>query len=142
MHTSTRTRALLGGVVLAVATVALWWAWLGWDTQYTVDPETSSTSGPYEGWQVVGCVLSLMALAAVGGWLFSPWLVVPVMTVSFTAAWAWRAATSDDSGLWVIGAVGMLVGLASGSTAVSAGVRLFRRRREASLTSPRDASRR
>ncbi|MGC4808494.1 hypothetical protein [Micromonospora sp. DT233] len=132
MHTSTRTRALLGGLVLAVATVAVWWAWLGWDTEYTFDPETSSTSGPYDTWQVVGCVLSLVALAAVGGWLLRPWLVVPVMTVAFTAAWSWRAATSDDSGLWVIGGVLMLVGMATGSTAVSAGANQLRRRRDPS----------
>ncbi|MFI1194264.1 hypothetical protein ACH4T9_13535 [Micromonospora sp. NPDC020750] len=129
MHTSTRTRALLGGLVLAVATVAVWWAWIGWDTEYTVDPVTDSVSGPYDVWQVVGCVLSLAVVAAVGGWVLSPWLVAPVMTVAFTVAWAWRAATSDDSGLWAVGAVLVLLGMAAGTTAVSAGVRLFRRHR-------------
>ncbi|MCX4470725.1 hypothetical protein C5N14_25200 [Micromonospora sp. MW-13] len=131
MHTSTRTRALLGGLVLAVATVGTWWAWLGWDTEYTVDPVTDSVSGPYEVWQVVGCVLSLVVIAAVGGWTLSPWLVAPVMTVAFTVAWAWQAATSDDSGLWAVGALLVLFGMAAGTTAVSAGVRLFRRHRPA-----------
>ncbi|NBE84676.1 hypothetical protein [Micromonospora rubida] len=129
MNTSTRTRALLGGLVLTVSTVAVWWAWLGWDTEYTVDPVTDSVSGPYDVWQVAGCVLSLAVIAAVGGWLFSPWLVVPVMTVAFTVAWAWRAATSDDSGLWAIGAVLILVGMAAGTTVVSAVAHALRRRR-------------
>ncbi|WP_433343967.1 hypothetical protein [Micromonospora sp. CA-111912] len=129
MNTSTRTRALLGGSVLAVATVAVWWAWLGWDTEYTVDPVTDSVSGPYDVWQIVGCVLSLAVVAAVGGWTLRPWLVVPVMTVAFTVAWAWRAATSDDSGLWAVGAVLILVGMAAGSTAVSAGAHLLHRQR-------------
>ncbi|MER5704557.1 hypothetical protein ABT023_21820 [Micromonospora sp. NPDC002296] len=128
MNTSTRTRVLLGGLVLAVATVAVWWAWLGWDTEYTVDPVTDSVSGPYDVWQVVGCVLSLAVVAAVGGRVLSPWLVAPVMTAAFTIAWAWRAATSDDSGLWAVGAVLILVGMAAGTTAVSAVAHVLRRR--------------
>ncbi|WP_405105559.1 hypothetical protein OG559_18980 [Micromonospora sp. NBC_01405] len=129
MNTSTRTRALLGGLVLAVATVAVWWAWIGWDTEYTVDPVTDSVSGPYDVWQVVGCVLSLAVVAVVGGWVLRPWLVAPVMTVAFTVAWAWRAATSDDSGLWAVGAVLVLLGMAAGTTAVSGVAHALRRRR-------------
>ncbi|MEV4657061.1 hypothetical protein [Micromonospora sp. NPDC049301] len=128
--TSTRgTRALLGALFLAVATVGVWLLWLGWDTEYTIDPETGSSSGPYEPWQVIGCVLTLALLAALAARRLSPWLVAPVMTVAFTAAWSWRAATSDDSGLWAVGAVLVLIGMAIGSTAVSLGVHLIGRRR-------------
>ncbi|MEV1159926.1 hypothetical protein AB0J27_31455 [Micromonospora chokoriensis] len=127
--TATRgTRALLGVLFLAAATVGTWLLWLGWDNEYTVDAETGATSGPYEAWQVIGCVLTLVLLAALAGTRLSPWLVVPVMTVAFTAAWTWRAASTDDSGLWAVGAVLVLVGTAAGSTAVSLAARRVGRR--------------
>ncbi|MFD6563759.1 hypothetical protein [Micromonospora profundi] len=118
---------LLGAVFLAVATVGVWLLWLGWDTEYTVEEETSSTSGPYEPWQVIGCVLTLVLLAALAGTRLSPWLVAPVMTLAFTVAWAWQAASTDDSGLWAVGGFLVLIGMAAGSTVVSlAGRRLGR----------------
>ncbi|MDG4781822.1 hypothetical protein O7614_19380 [Micromonospora sp. WMMD961] len=127
--TATRgTRALLGVLFLAAATVGAWLLWLGWDDEYTVDAQTGATSGPYEPWQVIGCVLTLVLLAALAGTRLSPWLVALVMTVAFTAAWTWRAASTDDSGLWAVGAVLVLVGMAAGSTAVSLAARRVRRR--------------
>ncbi|WP_217142278.1 hypothetical protein [Streptomyces sp. AC627_RSS907] len=39
--------------------VPLWAGWLGWDQQWDVRPD-GSTSGPYEAWQVVGPVVSLL----------------------------------------------------------------------------------
>ncbi|WP_406070205.1 hypothetical protein [Micromonospora sp. NBC_01638] len=122
------TRALLGVLFLAAATVGVWLLWLGWDTQYTVDAQTGNTSGPYEPWQVIGCVLTLVLLAALAGTRLSPWLVAPVMTVAFTTAWSWRAASSDDSGLWAVGAVLVLLGMAIGSTLVSLAARRLSRR--------------
>ena len=125
----TGTRNLLGGLFLAMATVGAWWLWLGRDTRYTVDPETGSTTGPYEPWQVVGCVLTLAVLAALAGTRLSPWLVAPVMTVAFTVAWSWQAASTDDTGLWAVGAVLVLIGMAVGTTAVSVGARWISGRR-------------
>jgi hypothetical protein len=55
----------------------------------------------------------------VAGLVLLPWVVAPVMTVSFTAAWAVGAARSDESGLWIVGALGVFVGMAIGSTVVS-----------------------
>ncbi|MFG2049187.1 hypothetical protein ACGFIW_17385 [Micromonospora sp. NPDC048935] len=128
--TATRgTRALLGVLFLATATVGAWVLWLGWDTRYTVDEQTGASSGPYEPWQVVGCVLTLVLLAALAGTRLSPWLVAPVMTVAFTAAWSWRAASTDDSGLWVVGGILVLLGMGAGSIAVSFPARRFARRR-------------
>ncbi|MEV1072278.1 hypothetical protein [Micromonospora parva] len=127
--TATRdTRVLLGVLFLAAATVGAWLLWLGWDTRYTVDAQTGASSGPYEAWQVIGCVLTLVLLAGFAGTRLSPWLVAPVMTVAFTAVWSWRAAGTDDSGLWVVGGILVLVGMAVGSTLVSfAGRRIGRR---------------
>ncbi|MEO3768840.1 hypothetical protein [Micromonospora sp. B9E7] len=127
--TATRgTRALLGVLFLAAATVGTWLLWLGWDDEYTVDAQTGATSGPYQAWQMIGCVLTLVLLAALAGTRLSPWLVALVMTVAFTAAWSWRAASTDDSGLWAVGGVLVLVGMAAGSTAVSLAARRFGRR--------------
>ncbi|WP_327644433.1 hypothetical protein [Micromonospora zamorensis] len=127
--TATRgTRALLGVLFLAAATVGTWLLWLGWDTDYTVDAETGASSGPYEAWQVVGCVLTLVLLAALAATRLSPWLVATVMTVAFTAAWGWQAASTDDTGLWAVGSVLVLVGMAAGSTAVSLVARRVGRR--------------
>ncbi|MFE0530306.1 hypothetical protein ACFW0V_22190 [Micromonospora parva] len=128
--TATRgTRALLGVLFLAAATVGAWLLWLGWDDEYTVDAQTGATSGPYDPWQVIGCVLTLVLLAALAGARLSPWLVAPVMTVAFTAVWSWRAASTDDSGLWVVGGILVLVGMAAGSTLVSLAARRLSRRR-------------
>ncbi|SCE87103.1 hypothetical protein GA0074695_1762 [Micromonospora viridifaciens] len=121
-------RTLLGGLLLAAATIGAWWAWLGWETGYSVNPETGEISGPYAAWQVVGCVLTLAVVAAGGGWWLSPWLVAPVMTVAFTVSWAVRAASTDGSGLWAVGAALVLIGTAAGSGVVSLGAHLLRRR--------------
>ncbi|MFI6781490.1 hypothetical protein [Micromonospora sp. NPDC050276] len=127
--TATRgTRALLGVLFLTAATVGVWLLWLGWDDEYVVDARTGASSGPYEPWQVIGCVLTLVLLAALAGTRLSPWLVAPVMTVAFTAAWSWRAASTDDSGLWAVGGILVLVGMAVGSTLVSLAARRIGRR--------------
>ncbi|MGR6321433.1 hypothetical protein Q2K19_18585 [Micromonospora soli] len=125
---TTGRRTLLGGLLLAAATVGAWFAWLGWDSGYTVDPETGAISGPYAVWQVAGCVLTLAVIAAVGAWWLSPWLVAPVMTVAFTVTWAVHAASTDDTGLWAVGAVLVLIGMAAGSTVVALVARRIRRR--------------
>ncbi|MGD9990753.1 hypothetical protein [Pseudonocardia sp.] len=93
-----------GAAALAVASAACWWAWAAWDTTHQVDPVTGTTSGPYAGWQIAGCVLSLTVVTAVAGTRLPVWVVVPTVTVAFTAAWAWTAA-GDASGLWAVGAV-------------------------------------
>ncbi|GGM14648.1 MULTISPECIES: hypothetical protein [Micromonospora] len=129
MHTSTRTRNLLGGLLLAVVTLAVWAAWLGWETGYTEDPRTGEVSGPYAGWQVVGCVVTLVVVGAVAGWLLKPWVVVPVMTVVFTAAWTVDAAANDDSGLFAVGAIMVLIGMALASSLVAGTAHLARRQR-------------
>lgn len=47
----------------AAVAVAAWAAWLGWDQRYDVRPD-GSVSGPYEGWQVGGLVLTLLVAVA------------------------------------------------------------------------------
>jgi hypothetical protein len=119
-------RRLLAPVGLAAATLATWWLWLGTIKRYEVDPVTGATTGPYQPWQVVGCVLTLLVIAVVGGLLTRPWLVVIAMTVPFTVAWSVDAAAHDDSGLWPVGAVLVLAGMAIGTALCGYGARLVR----------------
>jgi len=114
--TALRTGAVVVGA--AVAAVATWAAWLAWESGYRTDPATGAVSGPYAGWQVAGCVLTLVLVAAVAGWWAPPWFVAPAVTLAFTAAWAARAAATDDTGLFAVGAVFLLVGLGTGSALV------------------------
>lgn len=113
--------------MLALLTVAAWWLWLGWDTRYDVDPATGARSGPYEVWQVAGCVLTLLALAVAGGLLLRPWIVPLAMTPAFTVPWSLSAAREDGSGLWVVGAVLVALGVLAGSSLFGLGAGLLRR---------------
>ncbi|WP_431943792.1 hypothetical protein [Micromonospora marina] len=124
----TTRRTLLGGLLLALATAGAWAAWLSWESGWTVDPETGATSGPYAVWQVAAAVLTLGALAAVAGWWLNIWLVAIVMTVAFTVPWAVHAASTDDSGLWAVGAALVAIGTTIGTTLVGGAAGWLRRR--------------
>ncbi|MET7471453.1 hypothetical protein ACFYON_15975 [Micromonospora sp. NPDC005686] len=124
----TRRRTLLGGLFLALATAGAWAAWLSWESGWTVDPQTGDMSGPYAVWQVAAAVLTLGALAAVGGWWLNIWLVATVMTVAFTVPWAVHAASTDDTGLWAVGAALVAIGTAIGTMLVGGAAGWLRRR--------------
>lgn len=106
-------------VALAVTTACCWWAWMGWDTERDLDPVTGQSTGPYQPWQVAGCVLCLVAVAAYAARRIRPVAVVAVMSTAFTLAWSASAARLDDSGLWAVGAVMVLVGMLAGSSLVA-----------------------
>lgn len=125
---------VVGALALAAATVAVWWLWLGRDTSYQIDPRTQVASGPYEAPQVIGCALSVLALAVIGGLLARPWLVVSSITSAFTVAWTRQAMATDDSGLWVVGAVMVLVGVGFGTAIGAFGAGAVRRRRAAGVS--------
>jgi hypothetical protein len=112
---------VLGGLVVAVLSAAAWFGWMGWDTEYDIDPVTQSASGPYQAWQVIGCGVTLLVLL-VGALLVG--VPAPVacvaITVPFTAAWTTTAAATDETGLFVVGAVLVFLGLAAATTVVSA----------------------
>jgi hypothetical protein len=121
-------RSLIGSVVLAAATLATWYVWLGHDTEYQVDANGNQT-GPYTTAQVTGCVLTLLALLVVAV-LFRvhPLAAAATMTLAFTAAWTVRAAADDDTGLFMVGAILVFAGMAAGTTVVGLLARLLRRR--------------
>ena len=120
------SRRLIAPAVVAVLAAATWLAWMGWDHEYQVDA-SGSRSGPYEAWQVAGCVLSLAVLTAAGTLFVRPWLTALCVTLAFTAAFVvTEAPRADGTGLWVVGAMLVFAGLAAGSAVVAYTVHLVR----------------
>ena len=125
---------VVGGLIVAALSAGSWSAWMGWDHDYRIDPRTQNLSGPYETWQVIGCAVSLLVLLVAVLLLGVRWFVAaPVMTVAFTAAWTATAAATDDSGLYGVGMIALLCGLAVGTTVVSMTVSAVRRRHPSRL---------
>ncbi|MEO6088593.1 MAG: hypothetical protein ABIQ18_36320 [Umezawaea sp.] len=125
----TPARSLLTALGLAALAVGTWWLFLGLDTTRDVDPVTGSTTGPYEAPQVIGCAVVLILLVAAGASTLPAWLAVTAVALPFTAAWSVHAATSDDSGLWVVGGALVLAGTVCGGALVAALTRRLRGRR-------------
>ena len=122
--------ARLGSAALALAVLAaaMWLAWLGWDDDYyEVD---GVQRGPYRAWQVVGCGLSI-CVAAVLALIWArrgAVLLAAAASVGFAVPWGVHAASTDDSGLWVVGLVMVLVGAFVGLVVLLTVVQLVRRR--------------
>lgn len=118
---------LLSFLVPAVVTSAMWAAWLGWDQHRDVHPD-GSTTGPYEAWQVIGLVLTLLVPVY---WAASRGHVVGAVlgtTAGLTAA-AFYDWSDDSSGLFVIGVGMVMLGSLAATTAVSAVIASAARRR-------------
>jgi hypothetical protein len=117
-----------GTAAVAVLAAALWYAWMGWDTSYQTDPVTQVTSGPYEAWQVAGCALSLLVVF-VGALLIGvrPLWASAALTLGFTAAWTATAAPADETGMYGVGMILLLIGLAAATAVVSLTVLGIRR---------------
>jgi len=113
-----RKTALLAAAVLLSALA--WVGWLAWDQEYQVDPVTGIASGPYETWQVAGCVLTLLVAAVLAGLARRPVGAAVCVTVPFTVCWTISAAQDDETGLFAAGALFLAVGLLLGSWAVAA----------------------
>jgi hypothetical protein len=97
---------------LGLFAAAMWFAWLGWDDEYYLVDGVAQ--GPYRPWQVVGCVVSI-GLAAMLAYLWTRgvWAVLVLAAaadVGFAVPWTMHAASTDDSGLFVVGLLFLLVG--------------------------------
>lgn len=104
---------------MILGSAGAWFAWMGWDQEYQVDPMTGLESGPYEAWQVIGCGITLLAVAVPASW-GRHWKAV-LLPPSFALAWSVTAAAQDMTGLWRVGAIMVLIGSSVG-TAVILGV--------------------
>jgi hypothetical protein len=99
-------RQLLSILVLAGVSLAVWAAWLGWDQHRDVQPD-GTTTGPYEAWQVIGLVLTLLVPVY---WAASRRYIAGAVlgtTVGLTVA-AYCDWSDDSSGLFMVG-VGMVM---------------------------------
>jgi hypothetical protein len=113
-------RSLVGLVLVAVVTVATYFVFLGRDTTMQLDPATGRESGPWSTAQVAGCLGTLLIVLMAAVVLRVPPLVAAAaMTVSFAAVWTVQAAADDETGLFMVGAVLVLIGMAVGTGAVS-----------------------
>ncbi|MEU0128837.1 hypothetical protein [Streptomyces sp. NPDC006289] len=115
----------LSPLVLALVALAAWAAWLGWDQQRDVHPD-GSTTGPYEAWQVIGLVATLLAAVY---WAASRGHVTGAVTGTTTgltaaAAYDW---SEDSSGLFAIGVAMVMIGSLVLTTAVAASAAATRR---------------
>ena len=122
-------------LTVVVLTVVAWWIFLGRDVVREVDPATGNVTGPYEAPQVIACVLVLAALVVVGTLSAPAWAAVLAVAVPFTAAWTIQAQATDDSGLWAVGALLVLLGTLAGGAVVALVTRVVERRRAARSTS-------
>ncbi|HET6859620.1 MAG TPA: hypothetical protein VFH94_21335 [Streptomyces sp.] len=109
---------LLAVLVLAVVASALWAAWLGWDQHRDVQPDGTMT-GPYEAWQVIGLVLTLLVAVC---WAASRRHVAGAVlgtTVGLTSA-AYYDWSDDSSGLFMVGVGMVMMGSLVATAVVSA----------------------
>jgi hypothetical protein len=93
-------------LVLAGVSLAAWAAWLGWDQHRDVQPD-GTTTGPYEVWQVIGLVLTLLVPVC---WAASRRYIAGAVlgtTAGLTVA-AYYDWSDDSSGLFMVG-VGMVM---------------------------------
>lgn len=103
-----RVPQLLPTLVLAGVSMAAWAAWLGWDQHYDVQPDGTST-GPYEAWQVIGLVLTVLVPVY---WAASRRYVASAVlgtTAALTIA-AFLDWSNDSTGQFMVGVVMVMMG--------------------------------
>ncbi|MFF8292475.1 hypothetical protein ACF068_25025 [Streptomyces sp. NPDC016309] len=128
MPHDTRTTAtpLQPTLLLAAVAATLWAAWLGWDQHRDIHPDGSST-GPYEAWQVIGLVLTLLPPLLWATTRHHPTAAVLGIPLGLTAA-AYYDWSDDASGLFVVGVTMLLLGSLATTAALSALITAVRRR--------------
>jgi hypothetical protein len=109
---------LVPALALAASSLALWAAWLGWDQRRDIHPD-GSTTGPYEAWQVVGLVLTLLAPVCWAAYRRHVTAAVAGTTAGLTVA-AYLDWSDDASGLYAIGVGMVMMGTLAATAVVSA----------------------
>lgn len=115
---SDTARQVIAALALAALTAGAWAVWLGWDQQRDVHPD-GSTTGPYEAWQVIGLVLTLLAPLYWTATRRHPAVPVVGITAGLTAA-AFYDWSDDASGLFMVGVTMVLAGSLAVTSALSA----------------------
>ncbi|TNM64525.1 hypothetical protein FHN55_13435 [Streptomyces sp. NP160] len=98
------------------AGVLVWGAWLGWDTSASFDVVTREVESPHVTLQVLGCALTTGAVTAVLGarWWWAA--AAGGVSVGFWLGWTTQAGAGDDTGLYLVGALVLAVGLGAGTS--------------------------
>lgn len=95
-------------------------AWLAWDSDYYYDPAVGAYQGPYRPAQVLGCALTFGLVTALLAMRWRPVIVAAGMSTGFWLVWTVQASTQDETGLFIVGSILLLIGLGAGSAAASA----------------------
>ncbi|MET9448099.1 hypothetical protein [Streptomyces cinerochromogenes] len=117
--------ALAPVLVPVLAAPSAWAAWLGWDQHPDVQPD-GSTTGPYEAWQVIGLVLTLLVPVCWAAYRRHTASAVLGTTAGLTAA-AFYDWSDDSTGLFAIGVALVMIGTLAATAAVSGMVALVTR---------------
>ncbi|MFJ3769196.1 hypothetical protein ACIPQJ_27960 [Streptomyces sp. NPDC090082] len=115
-------------LAMAAIAVAAWAAWLGWDQIRDTHPD-GSTTGPYQPWQVIGLVLTLLVPVS---WAAShkygaAAIIGPTVGLTVAAAYDW---SDDASGLFVIGVFMVMIGTLAVTGLLSPLIAFFTRTRD------------
>ncbi|MEE2034199.1 hypothetical protein [Rhodococcus chondri] len=121
MPSAVRTTLVLLSVTVSAALT--WVAWLGWESGYRRLPD-GRVEGPYSPAQVVACAATLIAIVVLGCLAVRcatgpAGAVVACATAGFAFAWGRDAAAADETGLWGVGLLLLVVGCSVGGTAVA-----------------------
>lgn len=122
----------VGAVTVVLLAWAAWWGWMGWDTEYQLDPATGNESGPYETWQVLGSAACVVLIVVVATLVWGRRTAIVATTVGYTLGWCVTSLPEDESGLALVGAVMVLVGVGAASAVVAWLTDVLLRRRAAS----------
>ncbi|MGW2091521.1 hypothetical protein [Promicromonospora sukumoe] len=114
MTTRQKPSSAITAIALVALTTLFWWLFLGRDI---ADPAGGHT---YEPVGVLVCGILLTALVVGGSLLVPAWLAVVAVALPFTLATGIQAASIDDSGLWAVGTLIVLVGAFGGGAIVAA----------------------
>ena len=110
--------SLVPTLVTAGVSLAGWAAWLGWDQHRDIQPD-GTTTGPYEAWQVIGLVLTLLIPVYWAASRHHGTAAVLGPTIGLTVA-AFHDWSDDASGLFMIGVIMVMAGSLAATAAVSA----------------------
>ncbi|MGP3683440.1 hypothetical protein ACTVZO_01795 [Streptomyces sp. IBSNAI002] len=119
------TPSKLVPLALVLIPIAAWAAWLGWDQHRDVHPDGSVT-GPYETWQVIGLLLSLLPAVywAASRGRTAQAALCTTAGLTGAAAYDW---SDDSSGLFMVGVVMVMAASLAVTFALSALIRSMTR---------------
>jgi hypothetical protein len=109
--TQKAARQLMAFVGITLITVVAWYGWLGWDQPRDED-SYGATSEPYEAWQVIGLVFTLLVPMVWAATRRYSGAAVAGITIGLTGAAFYDWGSDDSSGLYIVGTAMIMIGSA------------------------------